>query len=73
MPAISSFIMEPLWSQFIALIPPHIDTHPWGCHRPRGPDRIVFDNLVQTLALGCSYLKIADSSCSATTEMDPAR
>ena len=71
--AVSSFIMEPLWSQFVALIPPHIDTHPWGCHRPRIPDRIIFDKLVQTLALGCSYLKIADFSCSATTEMDPAR
>lgn len=56
-----------------ALIPPHIDTHPWGCQRPRIPDRIIFDKLVQTLVLGCSYLKIADSSCSATTEMDPAR
>lgn len=73
MPAIPSFIMEPLWRQFVALIPPHIDTHPWGCQRPRIPDRIIFDKLVQTLVLGCSYLKIADSSCSATTEMDPAR
>lgn len=71
-PAILSFIMEPLWSQFVALVPAHIDTHPWGCYRSRIPDRIAFDQLVQTLVLGCSYLKIADSSCSATTEMEPA-
>jgi hypothetical protein len=71
-PAIPSFIMEHRWSQFVALIPPHIDTHSWGCHRPRIPDRIIFDKLVQTLVLGCSYLKIADFSCSATTEMEPA-
>jgi len=38
--------MEPLWSQLIALIPPHIDTHPWGgCHRPRIPRS---DHLRQT-------------------------
>jgi len=62
--------MEPLWHQFEALLPEHIDTHPLGCHRPRIPDRIIFDKLVQVLVLGAAYDKIADSRCSATTIRD---
>ena len=67
MPALPSFIMNPLWDQFAALIPEHIDTHPLGCHNPRIPDRVVFDKLVQILVLGVAYDKISDSTCSATT------
>ncbi|CAM2946818.1 IS5 family transposase [Actinomyces slackii] len=67
MPAVPSSVMEPLWVQFAALVPPVEDNHPLGCHRPRVPDRIVFDKLVQVLVLGASYNKIADSTCSATT------
>ncbi len=67
MPAVSSSIIEPIWDQFVAVLPPHVDTHPLGCHRPRILDRVVFDKLVQVLVLGASYEKIADSSCSATT------
>lgn len=67
MPAVPLFIMDPLWSQFEALIPPVVDDHPLGCHRPRIPDRVVFDKLVQVLVLGASYEKISDATCSATT------
>lgn len=67
MPAVPSSIIDPIWEQFRALIPPVIDTHPLGCHRPRVPDRVVFDRLVQVLVLGAAYVKIADSGCSATT------
>ncbi len=67
MPAVPSSIIEPIWAQFAALIPLVIDEHPLGCHRPRIPDRVVFDKLVQVLVLGAAYEKIADSSCSATT------
>jgi len=66
-PALPSFIIEPLWDQFAALIPVHIDTHPLGCHRPRIPDRVIFDKIVQVLVLGAAYDKIADSTCSATS------
>jgi hypothetical protein len=38
--------------------------HPLGCHRPRVPDRIVFDKLVQVLVFGCAYERIADASCA---------
>lgn len=67
MPAVPSSIIEPIWAQFEALIPERIDTHPLGCHRPRIPDRVVFDQLVRVLVLGASYEKIADPACSATT------
>jgi transposase len=66
-PAVPSCIIEPIWDQFHALIPPVEDTHPLGCHRPRLGDRVVFDKLVQVLVLGAAYEKIADSTCSATT------
>jgi transposase len=38
-----------------------------GCHRPRIPDRLVFDKLIQILVFGCGYRRIADHTCSATT------
>jgi transposase len=66
-PALPSSILEPLWVQVAALLPPRQDTHPLGCHRPRVPDRIVFDKLIQVLVFGCGYRRIADTSCSATT------
>jgi transposase len=40
--------------------------HPLGCHRPRIPERVVFEKLVQILVFGCAYWRIADESCSAT-------
>jgi len=66
-PAIPSSIIEPVWDQFAALLPPHPDAHPLGCHRPRIPDRVVFDKLVQVLVFGCAYWRIADRDCSAST------
>ena len=43
-------------------------SHPLGCHRPRIPERVVFEKLVQVLLCGCAYERIADgSSCSAST------
>lgn len=67
MPALPLFIMDPLWSQFEALIPPVVNDHPLGCHRPRISDRVIFDKLVQVLVLGAAYEKISDTTCSATT------
>lgn len=70
MPAVPSWLLEPLWDQFSALLPdrPRYDpAHPLGCHRPRVADRIVFEKLLQVLRFGCSYASIADCSCGATT------
>jgi transposase len=66
-PAIPSSIIEPVWDQFAVLLPAREVDHPLGCHRPRLPDRLVFDKLVQVLVFGCAYHRIADGTCSATT------
>jgi transposase len=66
-PALPSSFLEPLRVQFAALLPARSVHHPLGCHRPRVPDRLVFDKLVQVLVFGCGYRRIADQACSATT------
>jgi transposase len=66
-PAVPSSIIEPVWHQFIALLPDKLVTHPLGWHRPRISDRIIFDKLIQVLVFGVAYAKIADTTCSATT------
>jgi len=69
-PAIPSWLLEPLWDQFAALLPPrpvYAPGHPLGCHRPRIADRVIFEKLIQVLRFGCSYKSIADCTCGATT------
>lgn len=66
-PALPACIIEPIWDQFCALLPARTAVHPLGCHRPRIPDRVVFDKLVHVLVFGCAYQRIADDACSATT------
>lgn len=67
MPVLQPYITKPIWEQFAALLPERKTAHPLGCHRPRIPDRVVFEKLVQVLVFGCAYWRIADGSCSATT------
>ncbi|MFC7261397.1 IS5 family transposase [Streptomyces lutosisoli] len=73
MPSLPSWLTEPLWDQFAALLPErpefHPD-HPLGCHRRRIGDRIIFDKMLQLLRFGCSYEAIADRTCSTTTIRD---
>jgi transposase len=72
-PAIPSWLLEPLWDQFAALLPDrpvYVPSHPLGCHKPRIADRIIFEKLIQVLRFGCSYASIADCTCSATTIRD---
>jgi transposase len=69
-PVVPSWLLEPLWEQFSALLParPVYDpSHPLGCHRPRISDRVIFGKLIQVLRFGCSYESIADGTCGATT------
>ena len=73
MPAIPSWLLEPLWDQFAALLPDrpvYVPSHPLGCHKPRIADRIIFEKLIQVLRFGCSYASIADCTCGATTIRD---
>ncbi len=67
MPAVPPYIIEPIWEQLVALLPERDVDHPLGCHRPRVPDRVVFEKLVQVLVFGCAYEKIAEEGCSAST------
>ena len=67
MPALEPYLIEPIWQQFSALLPEHETDHPLGCHRPRIPERVVFEKLVQVLVFGCAYHRIADASCSEST------
>jgi transposase len=66
-PAIQPYIIEPIWEQFAALLPERKTDHPLGCHRPRIPDRVVFEKLVEVLVFGCAYWRISDEKCSAST------
>ena len=66
-PALQPYIIEPIWEQFEALLPEREIDHPLGCHRPRIPDRVVFDKLIEVLVFGCAYWRIADGTCSAST------
>jgi len=66
-PALPPYFIEPIWEQFSALLPEREVDYPLGCHRPRIPDRLIFEKLVEVLVFGCAYQRIADESCSATT------
>jgi len=67
MPALPSSLTEPIGAQLGALLPPRQVVHPLGCLRPRIPDRVVFDKLVEALVFGAAYGRVADATCSATT------
>ncbi|MCE0764069.1 hypothetical protein LWC35_14275 [Pseudonocardia kujensis] len=64
--------MEPLWVEFAALIgvderPEFAPSHPWGCHRRRIGDRVVFDHVIAALVHGSGYERIATLGCSDRT------
>jgi hypothetical protein len=69
-PALPPYIIEPIFEQFLALLPDRVVHHPLGCHKPRIPDRVIFDKLVQILVFGCPYRRIAEEGCSATAIRD---
>lgn len=70
MPALPPYLIEPIFEQFSALLPEREVHHPLGCHRPRIPDRVVFEKLLQVLVFGCAYRRIAEEGCSATALRD---
>ena len=65
LPALPSWLLEPVWDRFAAPLPKRNDAHPLGCHRPRIPDRVVFDKLIQVLVFGCAYGRQRCSSDAA--------
>ncbi len=65
-------LTEPLWVQFSTLLkdddrPEFVADHPWGCHRRRIPDRVVFDHVLAALVHGSGYERIATPGCSDRT------
>jgi hypothetical protein len=69
-PVMPSCLLDPLWDQFAPLLPfrPVVaPTHPLGCHRPRIPDRRVFEHVVAALVHGSGYERIATVGCSDRT------
>lgn len=75
MPVVPSCLLEPAWVEFRALLdehrggePPEFSPgHPWGCHRRRIPDRIVFEHVINALVHGSGYERIATPGCSDRT------
>ena len=64
MPLLPASLIEPLWVELAALIgsderPEFDPSHPWGCHRRRIPDRVVFDHVIAALVHGSGYERIA--------------
>jgi hypothetical protein len=45
-PALPPYIIEPIFEQFMDLLPDREVDHPLGCHRSRIPERVVFEKLV---------------------------
>jgi transposase len=69
-PAIPSSLLEPVWVEFAALFevrPEFSPSHPWGCHRRRIPDRVVFEHVIDALVHGSGYEWIATVGCSDRT------
>ena len=72
MPVLPASLIEPLWVEFAALIgaenrPEFSPTHPWGCHRRRVPDRVVFEHVIAALVHGSGYERLASPGCADRT------
>lgn len=70
MPVLPVCLLEPVWAEFVALLPdrPEVSpTHPLGCHRRRIADRVVFDHVVAALVHGSGYERVATPGCSDRT------
>ena len=70
MPALPSCLIDPLWAELESLLearPEFSPTHPWGCHRRRTSDRVVFEHIVAALVHSSGYERIATRGCSDRT------
>ena len=57
--ALDARVVAPVWETIESLIPPVIDNHPLGCHRPRVPDQLCFFGILARLVTGSSWATAA--------------
>ena len=55
MRALDPEVLDTVWAAIEPLIPPIVESHPLGCHRPRSLDRDCFDVILVRLSTGCSW------------------
>ena len=69
MPVVPSWLLEPLWEQFSALLPARstIRRIRWAVTGPGSATGSSSTSCCRSLRFGCSYEAVADRGCSATT------
>jgi transposase len=70
MRALEPEVSDAIWMAIEPLLPKVDDAHPWGCHRPRVPDRVCFRGILIRLVTGASWVDIEailDHQVSDTT------
>lgn len=72
MRALDPEVLDTVWSAIEPVIPPHPETHPWGCHRPRASDRDCFMVMLVRLVTGCSWVD-AEALCANKVSDTTAR
>ena len=56
MRALDLEVVDAVWATVAHHIPPHVDNHPKGGHRPRIDDRTCFQVMLVRLVTGCSWV-----------------
>jgi len=70
MRALEPEVADAIWRAVEPLLPPVVETHPLGCHRPRVSDRLCFRGILIRLVTGASWVDveaILDHQVSDTT------
>lgn len=73
MRALEPEVVDAVWSAVEGYLPGPSRTHPLGCHRPKTPDRYVFEMILVRLVTGCSWvtaerlcgMKVSDTTARA--------
>jgi transposase len=58
MRALEPEVVDVIWRAVEPLLPPQVETHPLGCHRPRVPDRLCLWGILIRLVTGASWIDI---------------
>ena len=58
MRALEPEVVDVVWQAVEPLLPPQVQTHPLGCHRPRVPDRLCLWGILIRLVTGASWVDI---------------